>query len=150
MAFYIHSITDIKYMRCSRTEQTAIFIDIVCIVLLLSLLFLLLQPLLLLLFWFYFYFTNFFFVCSSCRRYWFCFIIFFLFVARSSRMNQDHLVVWECGLTYGPVFMCRILFFLVRFINDVTFNICETWAQNQFLMRIIIPCGLFALLPSHK
>lgn len=28
------------------------------------------------------------------------------------------------------LFMCAQ--FLVRFINDVTFNICETWAQNQF------------------
>lgn len=47
------------------------------------------------------------------------------------------------GSAYERIYVHN--FFLVRFINDVTFNICETWAQNQFLMRII-PCGLLASL----
>lgn len=121
VAYYIHSITSNKMLECSNKPTTMMMmmmqsvlrsIYTVCIVLVgasaACVLF-----------------------CRRSRRYWFCFIIFCF---RYPRMNQDRMADRECGCVCD--YLCAQ--FLVRFINDVTFNICETWRA-----KLIPIYGLF-------
>lgn len=58
----------------------------------------------------------------------------FLLLSIFSHESRSDGRTWRA---YDRVYDYLCAQFLVRFINDVTFNICETWAQNQFSIRII-------------
>lgn len=112
VAYYIHSITLNKILKCNNNKPTmkpSVFRSNVCIVLVGASLRPLCLPACL---------PAYFIFCRC--HYWFCFIIFFILEwIKIGWLTEERLSV--CVYDY----LCAQ--FLVRFINDVTFNICETW-----------------------
>lgn len=84
--------------------------------------------------------------CSPCgaRCCWLCFFFireknFFRFIRSKSSFALDQMAPY-CSYVFIYVYT-----YLVRFINYVTFNICETWAKSQFQCKsnlFLAPCGL--------
>lgn len=116
---FLHALNHWIKMLCSM-QNTEFHIDIVCIVLV---------------------------VAAAAAAALSLLVLFYdIFFAPSSNESRSDGRSWSVAMAV-PVPVCVYDYlcaqFLVRFINDVTFNICETWAQNQFRSGLFLAVCLF-------